>query len=68
VKVSDLLQKLTKEQRTGLHHMFELGEPHFVIVIVDGVRWYVGVHLYQLDHLVPLDKEGSWSCGVLNGR
>jgi len=45
--------------------MFELGQPHFVILMLSGSKYFVGVHLYQLEHLVKEQTEGSWSYGQI---
>ncbi len=62
MKLSELIAKLTKEQKLAIKHMFDIGEPYFIIT---AERWFVGVHLYQLDHLVPSEVQGVWSCGEM---
>jgi hypothetical protein len=64
VTVSDLLGILKPEEKARLHHMFELGQPDFIIVTLPGKeRWFIGVHLHYLEHLVLEDEDGSWAIG-----
>lgn len=65
MKVNDILKLLSKPEKLRLDYMFEKGDPDYIIMLVEGQRWFVGVHLYTLDHLIKIDTDGAWSIGKL---
>lgn len=65
MNLHDILAHLKPEEKRRLDHMFELEQPDFITFSTNCDKYFVGVHLYQIDYLIPIERDGVWSYGKM---